>query len=125
MPLPSTPAPPRLPTAPASPHANAPQFFKWAARIAKASPSIQLTALPLGLEAIKFISGVSAAEFFDTWGLSVWIVFVPATATVVAHAKVVVFGYSACHGNTKGDRWGARIKHYTMQLCVPTRAAPC
>ena len=86
------------------------QLHGWFARMA-AEKGIIFTALPLSVSFVSFIAGYSGANFMDTSGLSIWLVFVPAIAGVCeAHAKFVVFGYSQCYGLTKGDFFGAKLK---------------
>ena len=92
------------------------ELFGWFARLRDAG--IMITGLALGAPVLSFIAGFPAANFVDSSQLSILLLYVPACihggVQCAGHFKILVLGWSACYGTSKGEKWGPRVKHFQM-----------
>ena len=75
---------------------------------------------------LNYIAGISGAEFSDTSGLSILLLYIPASneGDGLAHLKLIIFGWSACYGCARGEGFGPKLKHATMQFVAGLAMLP-
>ena len=75
---------------------------------------------------LSYIAGISGAEFSDTSGLSILLLYIPASneGDGLAHLKLIIFGWSACYGCARGEGFGPKLKHATMQFVAGLAMLP-
>ena len=100
-------------------------FFAWLERV-RVRKGIMILGIALAEPVLSYIAGISGAEFSDTSGLSILLLFIPASdeGDGLAHLKLIIFGWSACYGCARGESFGPKLKHATMQFVAGLAMLP-
>eukprot|EP00900_Chrysochromulina_parva_P007457 jgi/Chrpa1/16712/Chrysochromulina_OHIO_Genome00022744-RA len=100
-------------------------FFAWLERV-YVRKGIMILGIALAEPVLNYIAGISGAEFSDTSGLSILLMYIPASdeGDGLAHLKLIIFGWSACYGCARGEGFGPKLKHATMQFVAGLAMLP-